>query len=255
MRSDRRSDRDRDQLERMLADALTHEAAQTMRARAGTRAVATRRPPGPSAPSGRRTMYSRCADSASEHPGGQSPDAGFVIDAAKRGVVEHERIAAAVLGIANKQRVVARGSLPCNQTRRIGDAIVAQASVILAGAGAREHVFATVARRPRRRRRFDRRIDQEFAVRIEPAPDVEEAERIIGRHADAADAQPSALRRGIGHNDVAFDAGMERKSGFGIGPFDIGASQAQARPRARRRCKAKAQRQRRACMAFVGADP
>src|SRR3954471_18862397 len=44
----------------------------------------------------------------SEHPRGQPPDARFMIEAVQRRVIEHERIVAPMLGIANEQRIVPR---------------------------------------------------------------------------------------------------------------------------------------------------
>src|SRR5882757_3046269 len=77
---------------------------------------------------------------------------------------------------------------------------------------------------------------------------MKKAERVISRHANSPDAQPSSLHGRDGHGDVALNPRVQRESGF-----DIGTSQTQTRPRARGRSETKTQRQRRARVAFVRA--
>ena len=65
-----------------------------------------------------------------QHPGRQSTQARFVMETVQRRVVEHERIVTVTLGIAYQQRFVARRCLPCDQARRIGNAIEQRVVVI-----------------------------------------------------------------------------------------------------------------------------
>ena len=75
-----------------------------------------------------------------------------MIEAVHDRVVEHERIVAHPLGVAHEQRFVACRGLPCDQPRRIGDAVVAKSGVLLAGAGTRLLGLVSAAAGKRRRR-------------------------------------------------------------------------------------------------------
>jgi len=133
-----------------------------------------------------------------QHPGGQARQAGLGVQRAGAGVVQPQRLALQLLGVAADQFLGLGELLPDDQPRRVAPLVGAHAVEFAAGARAGRHAAAgaRLARRQRRCLWLGRRVDQHPRRWAPHRPDAEVAQRKAGlgrQHRHPVQAAPRRL--------------------------------------------------------------